>query len=116
MVPGLALWLPSGYSWGAALLLLCALASAGVWLHRPLARPSWLLLLAMLGMGSLWLLDMRDGWLSREFDKPSKYFLALPCLAYALAFAPVVRWRCTKPVCCTCRAPPATPTPSNTAT
>ncbi len=92
MVPGLALWLPSGYSWGAALLLLCALASAGVWLHRPLARPSWLLLLAMLGMGSLWLLDMRDGWLSREFDKPSKYFLALPCLAYALAFAPRLAW------------------------
>jgi len=24
MVPGLALWLPSGYSWGAALLLLAA--------------------------------------------------------------------------------------------
>ena len=43
-------------------------------------------------MGSLWLLDMRDGWLPREFDKPSKYFLALPCLAYALAFAPRLAW------------------------
>ncbi|MBP7607808.1 MAG: O-antigen ligase family protein [Giesbergeria sp.] len=92
MVPGLALWLPSGYSWGAALLLLCSLASAGVWLRRPLARSSWWLLLAMLGMGSLWLLDIGAGWIPREWDKPSKYFLALPCLAYALAFAPRLDW------------------------
>ena len=92
MVPGLALWLPSGYSWGAALLLLCALASAGVWLRRPLARSSWLLLLVMLGMGSLWLLDMGAGSTPRDFDKPSKYLLALPCLAYALAFPPRLAW------------------------
>lgn len=92
MVPGLALWLPSGYSWGAALLLLCALASCGVWLRRPLARSSWLLLLVMLGMGSLWLLDMGAGSSARDFDKPSKYLLALPCLAYVLAFPPRLAW------------------------
>ena len=92
MVPGLALWLPSGYSWGAALLLLCALASAGVWLKRPLAPSSWWLLLAMLGMGSIWLLDVGAVLLSRDFDKPSKYFLALPCAAYALAFPPRLAW------------------------
>ena len=38
MVPGLALWLPSGYSWGALLLLLCTLASARQWLRQPVAR------------------------------------------------------------------------------
>ena len=38
MVPGLALWLPSGYSYGAALLLLAALASAPVWWKRPAPR------------------------------------------------------------------------------
>ena len=92
MVPGLALWLPSGYSWGAALLLLCALASAGVWLKRPLSAPSWWLLSAMLGMGSIWLLDIGTALLGRDFDKPSKYFLALPCVAYALAFPPRLAW------------------------
>ena len=36
LVPGVALWLPSGYSWGAAWLLLCALAGMHQWWRRPL--------------------------------------------------------------------------------
>ena len=30
MVPGMALWVRSGYSWGAVVLLLCSLATAWV--------------------------------------------------------------------------------------
>ena len=41
MVPGLALCVPSGYSYGAALLLLAALASAPAWWRRPAPRTAW---------------------------------------------------------------------------
>ena len=37
MVPGLALWLPSGYSWGAAWLLLLALLTWPQWRHARVA-------------------------------------------------------------------------------
>ena len=92
MVPGLALWLPSGYSWGAALIFLCAVASAPAWMGRPVARPSWWLIGSMVGMLCTWLLDMGPVWDPRKFDKPSKYLMTLPCVLYALAFAPNPAW------------------------
>ena len=92
MVPGLALWLPSGYSWGAALLFLAAVASAPVWLRQPVARSSWWLLACMVAMLGVWLLDMGPQWSAAKFDRPLKYLLALPCVLYALAFPPQLRW------------------------
>ena len=92
MVPGLALWLPSGYSWGALLLLLCALVSAPQWLRQPVARSSWWLLAAVLAMLTMGLLDVGVPWELGRFDKPAKYLMALPCIFYALAFPPNPLW------------------------
>lgn len=92
MVPGLALWLPSGYSWGAVLLLLCALASAPQWWRQPVAGASRWLLASVLAMLAVALLDVGLPWELGRFDKPAKYLLALPCIFYALAFAPDPAW------------------------
>ena len=96
MVPGLALWLPSGYSWGAVLLLLCALASAPHWCRRPVARNSVWLMASVLAMLAIGLLDMglpwAPDWELGRLDKPGKYLLALPCLFYVLAFPPDPVW------------------------
>ena len=58
MVPGMALWVRSGYSWGAVVLLLCSLATAWVWLRRPPGRDAWLLLASIVAMGTVWALSL----------------------------------------------------------
>ncbi len=92
MVPGLALWLPSGYSHGAVLLLLAALFSAKTWWRRPAPRAAWWLVFAFAGMAALWMLDVGShrGWGS--MDRPSKYLLALPCIFFLMAFPPRTAW------------------------
>ena len=92
MVPGLALWLPSGYSYGAALLLLAALASAPVWWRRPAPRAAWWLMAAFSCMGALWLLDVGATWGWGSMDRPAKYLLALPCIFYLMTFEPRASW------------------------
>ena len=92
MVPGLALWLPSGYSWGALLLLLCTLASAPQWLQQPVARSTWWLMASVLAMLAVSLLDVGIPWELSRLDKPGKYLLALPCIFYVLAFPPDPAW------------------------
>lgn len=88
MVPALALWLPSGYSWGAALLLLAALLALPRWWGHPVPREGWWLAACFAAMAVLWLLDARDaqGW--SALDRPSRYLLAMPCLFFLLAFPP----------------------------
>lgn len=93
MVPGMALWVRSGYSWGAAVLLACSLVTAGVWLRRPPGRDAWWLFASVLAMGVVWALDFdpaQGSW--SNLDRPAKYLLALPCLFYVLAFPPKARW------------------------
>ncbi|RZJ11249.1 MAG: O-antigen ligase family protein [Acidovorax sp.] len=92
MVPGLALWLPSGYSYGAALLLLAALASAPVWWRRPAPRAAWWLTAAVSCMAALWLLDVGATWGWGSMDRPVKYLLALPCIFYLMTFEPRASW------------------------
>ena len=94
MVPGLALWLPSGYSYGAALLLFAALVGAPWWWRAcQVSRQSLWLVLSIVVMGFVWLLDSSDGaWRWGALDRPSKYLLALPCLFFLLAYAPNPRW------------------------
>ena len=94
MVPGLALWLPSGYSYGAALLLLAAVVGAPWWWRAcKVSRESGWLVLSIVVMGFVWLLDSSDGaWRWGALDRPSKYLLALPCLFFLLAYAPNPRW------------------------
>ncbi|WP_343294047.1 O-antigen ligase family protein [Vandammella animalimorsus] len=90
LVPALALWLPSGYSWGALLLLLLALANLHHW-PRTLPRlsaGSWLLAATILAMGLMWAIQADAQAGSARWDRFSKYALALPCLGYALAHPP----------------------------
>jgi len=94
LVPGLALWLPSGYSYGVVVLLLGALLFMGRWPRRlrPLGGAGWMAL-SIVAMGVFWLLDARSGrsdW--GGFDRPTKYLLALPCLFFLHAYAPRARW------------------------
>lgn len=93
LVPGLALWLPSGYSIGAAMLLLGALVllPLGDRRIRPLEGAGWLAL-SIVAMAFFWLLDSRSGrtdW--GGFDRPTKYMIALPCLLLVHVYAPRVR-------------------------
>ena len=92
MVPGLALWLPSGYSYGAVLLLLAALASAPVWWRRPAPPAAWWLTAAFSCMAALWLLDVGAAWGWGSMDRPAKYLLALPCIFYLMTFEPRASW------------------------
>ena len=79
MVPGLALWLPSGYSWGAAWLLLLALLTWPQWRRARVAASTWALAAAMCGMACYFLAEtgLQDG---AALDRPAKYIAALPCL------------------------------------
>ena len=92
MVPGLALWVPSGYSYGAALLLLAALASAPHWWRRPVPPAAWWLVAAFSCMGALWMLDAGAAWGWGSLDRPVKYLLALPCVLYLMTFEPRAAW------------------------
>lgn len=92
MVPGFALWLPSGYSYGAVLLLLAALVSAPVWWKRPAPRSAWWLTIAFSCMAALWLLDVGATWGWGSMDRPAKYLLVLPCIFYLMTFEPRASW------------------------
>jgi O-antigen ligase len=92
MVPGLALWLPSGYSYGAVLILLAALASAPTWWRRPAPRAAWCLMAAFLCMAGLWMLDVGTAWGMGSMERPVKYLLALICIFYLMAFQPRAAW------------------------
>ncbi len=92
LVPGIALWVRSGYSWGAVLLLLCSFASAGVWLRHPPGREAWWLFASMVCMGAVWALDFNAEVGMGTLDRPVKYLLALPCLFYVMTYPPRAAW------------------------
>lgn len=88
----LALWLPSGYAYGTALLLLGALWAAPRWLKAPVSSPAWWLFGAIALMALVWLhgSDWSKG--ASVLNKPLRYMLALPCLLYAARFPPRRDW------------------------
>jgi O-antigen ligase len=91
-IPGLALWLPSGYSWGPVWLLLCALLTVERWgptVGQRLRDRRWatLAILTVL-MALLWWINTGPYPGFRNFGAPAKYLLALPCLAFVLAAPP----------------------------
>ncbi len=92
LVPGLALWLPSGYSYGAVLLLVAALASVPVWGRQPAPRVAWWLAAAFACMAAVWMLDIGPTWGWGSMDRPLKYLLALPCIFYLMVFEPRASW------------------------
>ena len=89
-VPALALTLPSGYSYGAMLLLVGALVFLPLWWRQPLPdRRIWWLVGSFVLMAVVWQLDSwlsHEGW--RGADKPLKYLLAIPCLFFLVRFPP----------------------------
>ena len=91
-MPGLALWLRSGYSWGAGWLLLCAAVTARRWwpaLRGPLGERRWAALFALIAvMALLWWIDAGPHPGVHETDLLLKYLCALPCLAFVLAAPP----------------------------
>lgn len=90
LLPALALCVPSGYSYGASLLLLTALLS----LHRVALWPAvpqgrWLMTAVVL-MGALLCLEI-DPQLPRTIEMPLKYAAALCCVGVVTAFRPSVQ-------------------------
>ncbi|THU01558.1 O-antigen ligase family protein [Lampropedia puyangensis] len=91
MLPGLALWLPSGYSWGAVLLLLASLGSLHRWPMHRFDRETLWLAATIMAVGLLWLFQSDGQGGSGRWDRFSKYALAIPCLLYAVAYPPSVK-------------------------
>jgi len=92
VVPGLALCLHSGYSWGPAWLLLCALMTVDRWwpmargLLRDLRWAAMAILIVLMAL--LWWIDTGPQAGFNHFGAPAKYLLALPCLVFVLAAPP----------------------------
>jgi len=91
LVPGVALTLQSGYSYGAALFLIGALASLHKWPRVPHDRATWLLVASMLTMSLLWLSMADPSERSGQWDRPAKFVMAAICLLYATIYPPRAR-------------------------
>ena len=90
LVPGLGLWIPSGYSFGTLLLLMAAVVTAPAWARRlrPLGAMGWLAA-SFAVMGLLWWVDAEARHYGPgAYEKPIKYLLALPCLFFLRVYAP----------------------------
>lgn len=88
LVPGLALCLPSGYSYGAVLLLVGALLTARRWpLQRQDRLTRWFAV-SLLAMACLWvaLADPQEHW--GKWDRPAKFVLGCMCLLFATTYCP----------------------------
>lgn len=103
LIPAFSLALPTGYSWGAALLVLLGLLAWPQVLRHPHTLPTELRwwALATLGMGLVWTLHTYvDGqWLMRTLgiERSLKYLLlllALPALRWGLPRLEALRWGC----------------------
>ncbi|WP_344868364.1 O-antigen ligase family protein [Comamonas faecalis] len=95
MVPGFALGLPSGYSWGAIVLLLTSLVAWRAWWLRPCKPLTYWWSGSIFLMGMVWSLDAHVGLGWSSLDRTSKYLLVLPGLFYLMARPPslaALRW------------------------
>ena len=90
LVPGLGLWIPSGYSIGTLVLLIAAVSTVPFWARRmrPLGAMGWLAA-SFAVMGVLWWVDAEPRHFGPgAYEKPVKYLLALPCLFFLRVYAP----------------------------
>lgn len=87
LLPALALWVPSGYSYSALLLVFGALIFSPLWLQQKPERATAGLALLLAGMGVMWFgMSLDSGW--ARWDKGAKWFLGALCLLYITAFPP----------------------------
>lgn len=92
LVPALALSAPSGYSWGAVLILCAAALSVRAWLGQRVQASTVLLALCMVALAAVWGVEanLAAGW--STLDRPSKFLLAIPCLMFLAWCRPPARW------------------------
>lgn len=89
LLPALALTVQSGYSYGAALLLIGALCSLRRWPFAAQDRWTWGFAVAMGGMGVFWwLLANPQESLGGTWDRPSKFALGIACLLFVSPTVP----------------------------
>ena len=87
LLPALALWVPSGYSYSALILLLGALIFSPVWLRRRPDRATLGLAVLLVGMGGMWFLLSLDMGTAR-WDKGLKWLLGAVSLLFVVAYPP----------------------------
>lgn len=87
LLPALALWVQTGPSYSAALLLLGTLCFVPHWIKVRPAPGTWMLALLLLAMAALWCeLTTQQG--AGRLDRPLKWALGALCLFYATACPP----------------------------
>ena len=94
LLPALSLAVPSGYSYGPALLILASLFSVRVWWGKwALPKEVWWMYGSFALLALCWLID---NWISGDgssaFEKPAKMLITLPCLLYLAQRPPQARW------------------------
>lgn len=98
LVPAIALVVPTGYSWGAALLLI---GSAVTYYQRSSLAAAWrslplkvkFIVLFMAAYAIVWIIDAAlRGEGVREFDRPSRFLIAAVCLIALTQCRVHVRW------------------------
>lgn len=87
-VPGFALWLPSGYSYGAVLLLLGALLTLPRWALQPRSAFTWWFAATLLAMAVVWAAQADPAEHFGRADRPAKFLLGAVCLLYVCAYPP----------------------------
>lgn len=87
LLPGLALWVHSGPSYGAALLLLGTMLFIPRWTNVRPAKGTWVLAALLLAMAVLWY-ELTTQLGVQRLDRPVKWALGALCLFYAAAYPP----------------------------
>lgn len=96
----LALLPHSSYAWGAAIMVIVAFVTAPKWLRQPyLPKGSWALAFVIGLMGLVWLYGSDFSKGASAFNKPSRYFFALPCLFCLLRYPPSRQWLLNGIIC-----------------
>lgn len=96
----LALLPHSSYAWGGTVVVLVTLLTIPSWARqRALPPGTWMLALAMGLMGLVWLYGSDFGKGASVYNKPSRYFFALPCLFCLVRYPPQRQWLLAGIVC-----------------
>lgn len=93
LVPALVLWLPSGYAYGSAILLLGGLWTISTWSKsKATLSAGYRLALIIVIMAGIWLLGSDWGKGIAVLNRPVRYLLILPCLYYVLCYPPRIAY------------------------
>lgn len=87
-VPGFALWLQSGYSYGAVLLLMGALLTLHRWPREQRDAFTWWFAATMLAMAVIWAAQADPAEHFGRADRPAKFVLGAICLLYVCVYPP----------------------------